>query len=371
MNKFDVVEKIPIKDLAKALVTKTVSPRQALEEAGIITKSWHDNYFNWGRNALYFLFKNLPFKTIHFPAFSCPVLTAAAQAAGKQICLLEVDLNSFNLDFEKLPKKNIECLVVIHTFGNPLDISLLRKRYPKAFIIEDCAHAIFSKINGKFVGNSGDAALFSLYKQVANLNGALLLTKKPLPAKQKKEPLSVFWPRIVFKTAGWHHFLVNFLRRRYINTLENRTFSSAETSSFLVNNLFSLGFGKLKKDIEGRRKVAKYYFKAIKKSPYLEGQKPTKRSRSSFYQFVVRLKPKYFSIRDELVKNLRKKNIFLDRLWYSAPITEKGFAKFKKTCPVAHQLAQSVISLPTNPKLRKKDVVFLIEKLDREIINLL
>ena len=372
MNKFDVVEKISAGNLIKALISKPVLLEQVLEEAGVIIKGeWHFSSFNWGRNALYALLKSLPFKTIHFPAFTCPVLTEAALAADKKVELLEVDLDTFNLDFEKLPAKNPECLAAVHTFGNPIDISQLRKRYPKTYIIEDCAHAIFSKINDKLVGSLGDAILFSLYKQVANLNGAILLTKKPLRLEQKEKSLCFFWPRVIFKTSGWHHLLINFLRRRYIDTLEDRSFSSAKTASFLANNLFSLGMGKLKEEREERRRVADWYFEAVKSNQYLQAQLPADESEPSYYQFVVFLKPEFISIRDKVIRNLRKQNIFLDRLWYSAPITEDRFASFQKKCPKALLLARSVISLPTNPGLRKKDVISLVKKLEHEITGLL
>jgi len=371
MNKFDIVEKISLGKLLKALVSEIQTPRQVLERDGVIKGKYHAYSFNWGRNGLYALFKSIPFKTIHFPAFTCPVLTEAALAANKKVILLEVGLDTFNLDFQKLPAKNPECLVAVHTFGNPINIGLLRKRYPKTYIIEDCAHAIFTKINGKPVGSSGDAILFSLYKQTANLNGAILLTKKPLRLEQKEESLTAFWPRIIFKSEGWHHLLINYLRRRYIDTLEDRSFSSERTSSFLVNNLFSLGMDKLTEEREERQRVADWYFEAVNNSPYLQSQRPAEKSNPSFYQFVVRLNPKYASIRDQVVRNLRRKNVFLDRLWYSAPITERRFASFQKKCPEALLLAQSVISLPTNPGLRKKDVISLVKKLEHEIAGLL
>lgn len=371
MNKFDIVEKIPISRLLKALVVKTKSPVEALKDVSLIKDNWQVNYFNWGRNALYTLFKKLPYKTIHLPAFTCPVLTDAVLASNKKVELLKVDLETFNLDFNKLPKKAPECLVAVHTFGNPIDIGLLKKHYPKAFIIEDCAHSLFSKINNQLVGSKGDAVLFSLYKQVANLNGALLLTKKDLNLKQNQEKLTSFWPRIIFKTKGFHHIVINLLRHRYIDTLEKRGFDEKTSPHWLFKRLFVLGFKGLAEKAKKRQQAWQWYEEGVKNSRYLRSQKIDKGNESSAYQFVVYLKARYAHVRDQVVWNLRKQNIFLDRLWYSAPITEKRFANFQKTCPKALQLANSVISLPVDPKFKKRDIEFLIKKLNGEIENIM
>ena len=367
MNKFDVVEKVSILDLINSLVGRAVSPEAVLRQSGIIRSRWQVSYFNWGRNALFALFKHLPYKTIHFPAFTCPVLTDAAEAAGKKVELLEVDPQTFNIDLKNLPKKAPECLVVVHTFGNPVDSKRIRLKYPKTFLVEDCAHALFSRIGDRYVGSDGDAILFSLYKQIPNLNGALLLTKEPLALQQKQEAFSAFWPRIIFKSNGWHHLLINLLRQRYIDTLEARSFTDSISPNRLVRNLFVRGVPLLEKGLAQRRQVAELYQETLKDHPFLVPQKENLQGEPSWYQMVVRLRPEVAYVRDQVVRSLRQKNIFLDRLWYCAPITEKKYAKFKKTCPQAYRLAQSVISLPTQPGLTRMDVKGLVRELTQEI----
>lgn len=367
MKNIDVVEKIAFQRIVKSLVSKTVLPHEVLQQENIIRGRWNFSYFNWGRNGLYALFKSLPYRTIHFPAFTCSVLTDAALAAGKKVILVEVDLQTYNLDFDKLPKKEPECLVVVHTFGNPVKISELRKIFPHTFLIEDCAHALFALINHNFVGNLGDAVLFSLYKQIPNINGALLLAHKKISLEQKEESVLNYWPRIFFKTEGRHHFFINFLRHRYIDTLEKKQLNDEAEPSSLVKNLFSLGLPQLKKTVKKRQKIAGWYQELFKNSRYFRYQKITDDCEHSYYQFVIYLQPKHQKWRDQIVFSLRKQNIFLDRLWYSAPIKEKGFEKFKKTCPNSLFLANSVISLPTSPKLRKENLKWLVDRLNQEI----
>ena len=121
---------------------------ELLKVKKVVGKDKELSFFNWGRNAFYALFKGLPYKTIHFPAFICSVTTDAALAAGKKVKLLEVNKETFNLDIKNLKGKKIKCLVALHAFGNPIDVLRIKKVLPKAFIIEDCAHGLFSEIKG-------------------------------------------------------------------------------------------------------------------------------------------------------------------------------------------------------------------------------
>lgn len=366
MNKFDVVEKIGCFDLITAFLKKSkTSPYRLLKKDLFISGDWQENYLDWGRNALFCLFKKLDYKKIAFPAFTCPTLTQAAEAAGKKVDLLEVDLNTFNLDIDKIPRET-ECLVVVHTFGNPVNIDSIRKKFNNLFILEDCAHALFSKMGGKFVGNQGSAILFSFYKQVANINGSLLLTKDKLIKKQKKESSLKYLKRLIFKTKGVHQYFLSFKRHQYLPTIEPHSLTENKPSDLSLT-LFEKGFKKLKQEIEKRRQIINWYYQQVERSSYLIPQKPTLNSQPSYYQFAVRLRPEIVSIRDKVVFFLRKKNIYLARLWYDAPITQSQFKSYQKKCPKALLLSKSIINLPIYSSYTVRDVDYLFSQLNGAI----
>lgn len=366
MSKFDVVEKIGCFDLMTAFLKKSkTSPYRLLKKDLFIAGDWQENYFDWGRNALFYLFKNLKYKKIAFPAFTCPTLIQAAEAAGKEIVLLEIDLNTFNLDIEKIPSET-KCLVVVHTFGNPVNIKAIKNKFPQAFILEDCAHSLFSKIDGKFVGDQGNAVLFSFYKQIANINGSLLLAKDKLIKKQKRESSFKYLKRLIFKTNGVHQWILNFKRHQYLPEIEPHSLTKNKSSN-LSFVLFEKGFKKLKNEVEKRKQVAKWYYQQTENSPYLISQRAEENSRPSYYHFAVRLKPSLVPIRDRVVLSLRKRNIFLARLWYDAPIAKKQFKSYQKSCPNALLLAQSVINLPIYSSYTSTDVVYLFSQLNQTI----
>jgi dTDP-4-amino-4,6-dideoxygalactose transaminase len=376
MNKFDLSEKIGFINLTRALLEKRqASPYHFLKKELNISSVWQENYFNWGRNALYYLFKSLPFKTITLPAFTCSTLTQAAELAGKKVILTEIDMETFNLDLEKIPSQT-ECLVVVHTFGNPVNLREIRNKFrrgrtgKKLFIIEDCAHALFSKINNVFVGNEGDALLFSLYKQVPNINGSLLLTKEKLINKQNKEANFKYLKRLLVKIAGFHQYFLNFRRQEYLPRIEPQALKPDKPSN-LVFNLFTKGFRQLEKEIEGRRKMASWYYQEVKKSKFIIPQKSETNSRPSYYHFVIRLIPELASYREKIVLKLRKRNIFVDRLWYQAPIIQEKYKSFQKKCPQALLLTKTVINLPIYANYTKSDVHELFKRLDKSIKDLI
>lgn len=367
MDKFDIVKKIPLSLFVKAIISKTSEPEKALREIGFIRGDWHITGFDWGRNALYAFFAKISFKTIHFPAFTCPALTEAALAAGKRVELLEADLDTFNIDLNKLPEFSPECLVAVHTFGNPINMEFIRKKYPKAFIVEDCAHALFSKFDNKFVGNLGDAVLFSLYKQAPNFNGALLLVKQEIEIFQKKEQLANIIPQIIFKTSGWHQALINLLRKYKQHGDGFDKFCGGKSVNKLVEKTFVLELDLVKKQLRKARKIAGWYKKNVNNSPYLISQKVAEKGESSLFCYSVRLKHGFEKWRDKLVLKLRKENIFLDRLWRNAPVVDPRFSQFKNSCPAALKLAGSVLNLPINSKLSEKDVFYLVSKINQTI----
>ena len=68
-------------------------------------------------------------------------------------------------DAEKLINKNTKAICLVHYGGNSCDLKkakYLQKKY-NIRIIEDAAHALFSKYNNKYCGTVGDLGIFSFH----------------------------------------------------------------------------------------------------------------------------------------------------------------------------------------------------------------
>lgn len=118
-----------------------------------------------GRGALYALLMCLPQRLVIIPAYTCKAVVEAASLAGKQIEFVESEAHGFNMNVSGLAGRLDSDTIVIatHQFGIPCNIEeiMVRARQAGAFVIEDVAASLGSKVHGRMTGTFGDAAFFS------------------------------------------------------------------------------------------------------------------------------------------------------------------------------------------------------------------
>lgn len=88
--------------------------------------------------------------------------------SGHPVALCDVDPKSLNVNIDTIAKaftKDVKAIVVVHLYGNPVDIEPIKKfaKGKGVYFIEDCAQALGSKYKGKMVGSFGDVSVFSFY----------------------------------------------------------------------------------------------------------------------------------------------------------------------------------------------------------------
>lgn len=138
--------------------------------------------YSSGRAALHYgvLSLNLPTGSrILLPAFNCGVEVEAILKAGYSVEYYELagNLEATILNISSKISNNTKAILIIHYFGIPQNLDTLSEFCKKndLILIEDCAHALFSKMNRKWVGEFGDISIFSLHKTHALPNGGGLL----------------------------------------------------------------------------------------------------------------------------------------------------------------------------------------------------
>jgi dTDP-4-amino-4,6-dideoxygalactose transaminase len=118
-----------------------------------------------GRAALYYLLKALPQQRVVVPAYTCKAVVEAATLAGKTVIHAEAEPDGFNMDAGMLAPlvDGDTILIATHQFGIPCAIEAMRKLCDErgAFLVEDVAAALGTRIHGRLVGTWGDAAFFS------------------------------------------------------------------------------------------------------------------------------------------------------------------------------------------------------------------
>jgi dTDP-4-amino-4,6-dideoxygalactose transaminase len=96
--------------------------------------------------------------------------------------LVDVDPTSGNLDPDDLKKRltpKSKAIIVVHLFGLPANLSeIVDLGLP---VIEDCAQALGSALDGEKVGTCGQMAIFSFYatKLITTGEGGMLLSHDP------------------------------------------------------------------------------------------------------------------------------------------------------------------------------------------------
>ena len=163
------------------------------------TKAQHCVTCNSGTDALYIAIKALELEDnskIIVPAISYAATAMAVVNAGHIPVFMDVNPKTGLIDLKDKYNEiddDIKCIIIVHLFGQcatiPKDVNIP--------IIEDCAQAHGSMINGCHVGTIGDVGCFSFYpgKNLGALgDGGACITKSSTLATKMKQYASLGAP---------------------------------------------------------------------------------------------------------------------------------------------------------------------------------
>lgn len=147
-------------------------------------------FVNSGTAALYVILKAL--RTLRpdrdevlLPAYTAPSLVLPIRRAGLRPVLCDVDLETFNADLADagvgLTPRTL-ALLMIPMYGLPCDAAEARRvaeRYG-AFLVEDAASAMGSRMDGRTAGTRGDVGFLSFNrgKNLSTVSGGVILTDR-------------------------------------------------------------------------------------------------------------------------------------------------------------------------------------------------
>ena len=121
--------------------------------------------------------------TVALPAYACPDLIAAARCAGARVRLYDVDVSTLSPDLDSVRgviDRGVDAIVVVHLFGYPADVSSVQELATKAgvVVLEDAAQAAGGTLHGRRLGTLGDVSILSFGRGkglCAGGGGALLV----------------------------------------------------------------------------------------------------------------------------------------------------------------------------------------------------
>lgn len=142
--------------------------------------------FELGRSAIWQAIRLLRLEKtdkILVPSYHCGVDIDAIVKAGVLIEYFKVDKNLVAdiHDIQKRIQNDVKAIFIIHYFGFPQPVDYLRNlcNEKNIILIEDCAHALFSKYCNTSLGMFGDLSVFSQRKTLPIFDGGALLINNP------------------------------------------------------------------------------------------------------------------------------------------------------------------------------------------------
>tara|TARA_B110000483_G_scaffold114187_2_gene138589 strand:- start:4601 stop:5722 length:1122 start_codon:yes stop_codon:yes gene_type:complete len=299
---------------------------------------------NSGTDALLFALSQVGLKKgdeVITPSHTYVASVSAIDHVGAVPIFVDI-ADDFNIDpnlIEKKITKKTKAIMVVHLNGRCCDMNpiiKIAKKY-KLKIIEDAAQGFGSKYNGKYVGNFGYAAAFSLHP-MKNLSvpgdGGFLTTNNK----------RVFEKVLLLRDHGRIKIGNKEIRKCYGF---NSRLDNLHASIALVKLKYFFGW------MSKRREIAEFYNKELEViSDYIVTPKLDKKDKlheDTFNSYVIRSKK-----RNALKKYLLKNKIEVFSHIDKGVHLEKNLYSKKINLPKTEQLEKEILSLPIYPELSKK-----------------
>ena len=137
-----------------------------------------------GMHLIYFTLGIGPGDEVIVPAQTHVATAHAVELTGARAVFVDVDPISGNIDVDKIESAigpTTKAIAVVHYLGVPVDmprVSALAKKYG-LFLLEDCALAPGTWLDGIHAGLHGDAGVFSFYpvKHLTTAEGGMIILK--------------------------------------------------------------------------------------------------------------------------------------------------------------------------------------------------
>lgn len=272
---------------------------------------------------------------------------------GAKPVFADVDLQTYNIAPEEVERKitkKTKAIISVHFGGLPCEMEKINKIAKKynLKVIEDAAHALGAKYQGKMIGNSQSYVCFSLYpnKNITACEGGILVTNNPKHLKRIK----------YLKTNGVSREAWG--RYSHKNPLPGLVVELGYKYN-LTDLQATLGLEQLKKAEKWQKIRKKYadiydrYFKDIKGVDFQN--RTGKEKRSSLHLYILRIDRKRFKIsRNQILNKLIDFNIGASVHYiplHLHPFYKNKF-KFKRGLfPKAELIADSIFTLPLTPHM--------------------
>ena len=300
-------------------------------------------------------------QVITTPLTFCSTINAIIHAGATPV-LADVDKDNMNIDPEKIEGSitdKTKCILPVHFAGMPCDMGKIMKiaKRKNLHVIEDCAHAIESKFDGKNTGTFGDFGCFSFYvtKNLVTGEGGMITTNDYDKANRLKK-LALHglskdaWKR--FSDKGYQHYFVEEAGFKY-NMMDIQ-------ASIGIHQL-----NKIEDNWIARKKIWDYYNEILSDLPIVLPTQPKDNTKHAYHLYTILIDKDLAGItRDNFINKMNNSKIGTGVHYLSIPehpYYKKSFGWDCKNFPNATRIGRQTVSLPLSPKLSSNDVERVVQ----------
>jgi perosamine synthetase len=312
------------------------------------------------------------------------VVPNAIRYTGAKPVFVDSRPENFNMDLNQAEARvtsKTKVLLVQHTFGIPVDLdaALDLARRHRLRIVEDCAHALGARYDGRHVGAFGDAAFFSTEeKTISSGMGGVVVTNDPALAERIghfqadcTDPSSLLAARYLLKLLVFHLITqpsVHRYTRPLYRLLRSRIIAPAATSNEEARGERPAGYEmrlsnaqaavalsqvrRLQANLAHRHEMATAYTGCLRGNGFPVPQPPAKAS-PAFARYPVCVPNK------EVVMRAAARHAILGQ-WLSEPVdgaAPPGDRDYQPaSCPNAERIVAHLVNLPTHLRVHRDDV---------------
>ncbi len=269
----------------------------------------------------------------------------AVSSRGLDPVLVEPDINTYNIDPEKIGNKvtsRTKAILAVHLYGLVSPMNELKEiaRKHNLKLIDDAAQAHGAAYHEQKVGSLCDATAFSFYptKNLGALGDAGAVTTDDS------------------ELAAIVRALANYgTTSKYINKYkgENSRLDEIQAAVLAVKLKY------LDKEVQARQNIASFYLRNIQNElialPWVE-----QIEQHAFHLFVVRCHE-----RDRLQQYLSDKGIRTEIHYPLPPHKQEAYKEWNSlSYPVSEKIADQIISLPLRISLKNEEVIRICSALN-------
>lgn len=292
------------------------------------------------------------------PAQTHTATAHAVEFVGAKPVFVDAESETGNIDIDQIEDKitaNTRVISVVHFLGMPVDmkrVMALAKKYDLK-VVEDCALAVGTRLDGVHAGLHGDAGMYSFYpvKHMTTAEGGMFICNDPELA-HKIEKYRAFGvdchvgerkiPGVYDVTMLGYNYRLNEIQSaigvQQVKKVPAFLKCRKENFNFLSQQL---------SNIEGIR-----LFRAAE-----EGEE------NSYYCLSILLEESFSSSRTEFINKMKEQGVGTS-VYYPKPVPYMSYYREKygeQPFPVAATISDTSVALPVGPHLTREDMTTITE----------